>query len=127
MNRSKTDKSKYAVESDTLQHTTNSLLDMALEQSNTKTRSKTGLRPPKKYTVFIHNDDFTTMEFVVLVLTTVFHKKEQDAISLMLRVHHSDKAAVGTYSYDVATTKVALATDMARSEGFPLRITITEA
>ena len=100
---------------------------MPLEQSNTKTRAKSGVRPPKKFTVFIHNDDFTTMGFVVLVLTTVFHKKEEDAMALMRQVHHSDKAAVGTYSYDVAATKIALATDMARSEGFPLRLTMAEA
>ncbi len=100
---------------------------MPLEQSNVKTRSKTGLTPPRKFTVFIHNDDFTTMDFVVMVLATVFHKSEEEAVTLMLQVHHSDKAPVGSYSYDVAATKVSLATDMARAEGFPLRLTMVES
>lgn len=97
---------------------------MPLEQSNIKERSRTGVRPPRKYTVYIHNDDFTTMDFVVRVLIEVFHKNEEEAYSLMMSVHHSDKAPVGTYSYDIAATKIAIATEMARSEGFPLRLTM---
>ncbi len=62
-----------------------------------------------------------------MVLATVFHKSEEEAVTLMLQVHHSDKAPVGSYSYDVAATKVSLATDMARAEGFPLRLTMVES
>ena len=72
----------------------------------------------------IHNDDFTTMEFVVFILVTVFRKNEAEAMRLMLEVHHSGKAPVGTYSYDIAISKVTKATELARSEGFPLRLTI---
>lgn len=100
---------------------------MPVEQSNFKERHDVRLKEPKRFTVFIHNDDFTTMDFVVMVLTTIFHKAEEEAVSLMLQVHHSDKAAVGVYSYDVAVTKVEKATDMARAEGFPLRLSIREA
>ncbi len=100
---------------------------MPQEQSNIKERSRINMRPPKRYTVYIHNDDFTTMEFVVMVLVVVFHKSEDDAVELMLSVHNSDQAAVGTYSYDVAVTKIAIATDMARKEGFPLRLSMVEA
>ena len=100
---------------------------MPLEQTNTRERARVGLKPPKKYTVFLHNDDFTTQEFVVELLITVFHKSEEEAMTLMLTVHHSDKAAVGTYSYDIAATRVATATRMAREEGFPLRVTMEEA
>ena len=71
----------------------------------------------------IYNDDFTTMEFVVKVLRVVFFKSQADAEALMLQVHHSDKAVVGIYSYDIAVSKVNKATQMARDEGFPLRLT----
>ena len=72
----------------------------------------------------IYNDDFTTMEFVVTILVQVFLKSESEAEALMLQVHHSDKAVVGIYSYDVATSKVRKATNMAREAGFPLRLTV---
>ena len=81
------------------------------------------MREPRRYKVTIYNDDFTTMEFVVLILTTVFRKTEAEAEALMLQVHHSDKAIVGIYSYDIAMSKVNKATRMAREEGFPLRLT----
>ena len=74
-----------------------------------------------------YNDDFTTMEFVVMILTTVFHKSEADAQALMLTVHHSDKAVVGIYTYDIAATKAQKATRMAREAGFPLRLTYEPA
>ena len=73
--------------------------------------------------MIIYNDDFTTMEFVVMILVQVFLKSEEEAQALMLQVHHSDKAVVGIYSYDIAVSKVNKATQMARDEGFPLRLT----
>ena len=79
--------------------------------------------PPKKNVVF-YNDDFTTMEFVVKVLTTVFYKSHIEAETLMLQVHRAESAVVGIYSYDIAKSKTAKATAMARNEGFPLRLTI---
>ena len=97
---------------------------MAKEQSSVKERQRTGLREPRRYRVYIYNDDFTTMDFVVKVLKVVFFKSEEEAQAIMLKVHHSDKGLVGVYSYDVAVSKVRLATQMARDEGFPLRITI---
>jgi len=97
---------------------------MAKEQSATNMRERTELREPQRYKVTIHNDDFTTMDFVVKILTTVFFKSKAEAEALMLAVHHSDKAVVGIYSYDVAVSKVQKATRMAREEGFPLRLTM---
>ena len=97
---------------------------MAKEQSATNMRERTELREPQRYKVTIHNDDFTTMNFVVKILTTVFFKSQAEAEALMLAVHHSDKAVVGIYSYDVALSKVQKATRMAREEGFPLRLTM---
>ena len=87
-------------------------------------RIRTGLREPKRYKVIIHNDDFTTMEFVVKVLTTVFYKSTPEAESLMLSVHSSGSAVVGIYSYDIARSKINKATTMARDEGYPLRLTL---
>lgn len=97
---------------------------MAKRQSSIKERQDTHLREPRKYKVIMYNDDFTTMEFVVMVLSTIFHKSEAEAECIMLQIHHSEKAVVGIYSFDMATTKAAKATEMARAEGFPLRITV---
>ena len=99
---------------------------MPQEQSSVKERQRTGLKEPRRYKVYIHNDDFTTMDFVVKVLVRVFFKSEAEAETLMLQVHHSDKAVVGIYSYDIAVSKVKRATQMAREEGFPLRLTYEE-
>ena len=96
---------------------------MAKEQSSVKERQRVDLDEPRRYKVTIYNDDFTTMEFVVKILRVVFFKSQADAEALMLQVHHSDKAVVGIYSYDIAVSKVNKATQMARDEGFPLRLT----
>ena len=95
---------------------------MPQEQQNTRTRQRTDLREPRRFKVIIYNDDFTPMEFVVKVLMEVFFKSQPEAEVLMLRVHHSDKAVVGIYTYDIAVSKVQKATRMARSEGYPLRL-----
>ena len=97
---------------------------MAKEQTSIRERQRTDLHEPRRYKVTIYNDDFTTMEFVVKILVEVFFKSEAEAETLMLKVHHSDKAVVGIYSYDVATSKVRKATAMAREAGFPLRLTV---
>ena len=95
---------------------------MPKKQSSIRERQRTDLREPRRYKVIIYNDDFTTMEFVVLILTNVFFKSQAEAETLMLQVHHSDKAVVGIYSYDIALSKVQKATRMARDAGFPLRL-----
>ena len=95
---------------------------MAKEQTSVRDRVTTSLREPRHYNVIIFNDDFTTMEFVVHVLRTVFFKSEKYANIFMLKIHMSGSAVVGTYSYDVAISKVRKATDMALKEGFPLRL-----
>ena len=97
---------------------------MAKEQSQIRERQKTDLREPRRYKVIIHNDDFTTMEFVVMVLKEVFFLSEENAQALMLQVHHSNKAVVGIYTYDIAVSKAQKATNMARESGFPLRLTV---
>lgn len=95
---------------------------MAKQQTTVRNRTNTDLRHPRKYKVIIYNDDFTTMDFVVHVLKTIFFKSQSDAEQLMLKVHHSGSAVVGIYTCDTAKSKVQMATDMARNEGFPLRL-----
>ena len=95
---------------------------MANEQTSVRDRAHTSLREPRRYKVIIYNDDFTTMDFVVDVLTSVFYKSRQEAEALMLDVHERGSAVVGVYSYDIAVSKVRKATMMAREQNFPLRL-----
>ena len=91
---------------------------------NVKQQTRTTVELPHMYRVIFHNDDITTMDFVVEVLEKVFRKSTAEATSLMLQVHTQGQAAVGTYTYDIAVTRRNKAKAMARAEGFPLRITI---
>lgn len=95
---------------------------MPKQQTNVRERTNTKLREPRRFMVVLYNDDFTTMDFVVRMLMSVFHKSESDAGQLMFEVHRTGSAIVGAYSYDVAMTRVQMATRMARAEGFPLRL-----
>ena len=97
---------------------------VAKEQANILERQRIQIKEPRRYTVTIHNDDFTTMDFVVKVLKEVFFMEEQQAMILMLEVHHKGKSVVGIYTYDIATSKVRKATEMARENGFPLTLTV---
>lgn len=90
-------------------------------QGETREKTRINIREPKHYQVIMHNDDFTSMEFVVEILMDIFHKNEPEAERLMLMVHNSGKAAVGAYPYDIAMTKVQTAMARARQEGFPFR------
>jgi len=84
-------------------------------------RRKTAI--PRKYKVIFHNDDYTTMEYVVEVLRRFFHKNETEALHVMLTVHKRGKAVAGVYPRDVAETKVAEVTSDARERGHPLLLT----
>lgn len=92
----------------------------------TAQKNKTKIKKPSQYQVIMHNDDYTTMEFVVEILTTVFHKKEEEASKIMLDVHKRGKGVAGVYSYDIAMTKVNLAMSLAKEEGFPFKLTMEE-
>ncbi len=102
---------------------------MPSEKSQTKRDKKVrpGIREPERYDVVLHNDDFTTMDFVVMLLKTVFHKSEAEANSIMLKVHNNGEGVAGTYTYDIAATKIKKSIDMARAEGFPLRLSMRPA
>ena len=97
---------------------------MAKQQGSVKERERIFTNFPKHYKVIFHNDDFTTMEFVVKVLMEVFYKSESDATAIMLAVHEQGRGVAGIYSYDIALSKANKATAMAKAEGFPLRITV---
>ena len=88
-----------------------------------KTREHLKIELPREYKVIFHNDDFTTMDFVTEVLRAVFNKGSNEAVLLMMKVHREGHAIVGVYTYDEAMTKTNQAISMARSEGFPLRVT----
>jgi ATP-dependent Clp protease adaptor protein ClpS len=79
---------------------------------------------PKMYKVLLHNDDFTTMEFVVMILQTVFHHSETIAVEIMLHVHRRGIGVAGVYTYEVAETKVAKVMALAREAQFPLLCTM---
>lgn len=85
---------------------------------------RTAPKEPRKYNVIILNDDFTTFEFVIMVVMTVFGKTEAEACNIAETTHVHQKATVGCYTLDIAKSKVAKATAMARAEGFPLRFEI---
>lgn len=79
------------------------------------------VKEPPKYAVILYNDDFTTMDFVIEVLGKFFHKTPQEAMAIMLKVHHDGRGVAGVYSHEIAETKVHQVTELARSRGFPLK------
>ena len=87
-----------------------------------KERSKTK-RPPL-YKVILHNDDYTTKEFVVMVLRAVFHKSEVDATQIMMHVHENGIGVAGVYPYEVAETKIAKTLSLARRYEYPLQLSM---
>jgi ATP-dependent Clp protease adaptor protein ClpS len=85
------------------------------------------IKPPGMYLVVMHNDDYTTMDFVVELLKKVFHKNEGDASAIMLAVHTVGKAVVDAFTYDMAMTKKLQAEHLAAQQSFPLRLTVEPA
>jgi ATP-dependent Clp protease adaptor protein ClpS len=82
---------------------------------------------PPMYKVLLHNDDYTTMEFVVEVLIHIFHKSFEDATRIMLNVHKHGIGVCGIYTYEVAETKVETIHELAQQRGFPLKSSIEKA
>lgn len=87
---------------------------------------ETTVKHPKKYKVFILNDDYTSMDFVIDILMTIFHKSYQEAELVMLEVHKKDKGICGIYTNEIAETKVMQVHKRARENGFPLRAEMEE-
>jgi ATP-dependent Clp protease adaptor protein ClpS len=92
--------------------------------TKTRTKAKTQTRDPQMFRVLILNDDYTPMDFVVEVLTTFFRKSEQEAVQIMLAVHHAGAGLCGVYTHEVAETKVNQVAEAAHEHGHPLQATM---
>jgi len=92
--------------------------DLLLEKQTTQ------VKPPPMYQVVMLNDDYTPMEFVVHVLQKFFGKNEEEAVRIMLQVHHEGRGICGIYPHDVAATRVAQVLQFARSKQHPLQCVI---
>jgi ATP-dependent Clp protease adaptor protein ClpS len=97
------------------------------DETGVVTETEKKVKRPPMYRVLLHNDDYTTMEFVVQVLQTVFHKSPADATQIMLHIHRTGIGVAGVYTCEVAETKVAVVEAMARQHEFPLKCTMEEA
>jgi len=84
------------------------------------------LQYPKKYKVYLLNDDYTSMDFVVEILMSIFHKSYQEAENIMLEVHKKDKGLCGVYIHEIAQTKVIQVAKKAKDNGFPLKAIFEE-
>jgi ATP-dependent Clp protease adaptor protein ClpS len=93
-------------------------------QTRTDIFSKTRKGLPPQYKVILHNDDYTTMEFVVEILIIVFGKPLEKATQTMLNIHHKGNAVCGIYTREIAETKVETVHHLASSRGFPLKSTM---
>ena len=91
------------------------------DDTETLQREKVEVKEPPMYRVVLLNDDYSSMEFVVLVLQQVFHKSLADAERIMLAVHHQGAGIAGIYTRDIAETKIAIVHQLARQHEFPLR------
>ena len=81
---------------------------------------------PKKYKVLLLNDDYSTMDFVIDILTRVFRKTADQATQIMLNIHNNGKEVCGIYTHEIAATKVAQVKTLAREKGFPLKAIMEE-
>ena len=90
----------------------------------TDTRSEQKLEHPRMWRVLLHNDDYTTQDFVVWVLESVFHKPRGEAFAIMMSVHRSGMGVAGVYTHDVAATKVKATKQLAEEHEFPLLVTM---
>ena len=95
-----------------------------VEHSNTLLKEQLG--EPRLFQVLLHNDDYTTMQFVVEILMHVFHKNADEATAIMLNVHKEGIGIAGVYPYEIAETKVERTHHLAREAEFPLRCTLEE-
>jgi ATP-dependent Clp protease adaptor protein ClpS len=94
------------------------------ESTLTDTRSEQKLHHPRMWRVLLHNDDYTTQDFVVWVLQSIFHKPPGEAFSIMASVHQSGLGVAGIFTHDVAETKVKATEQLAEEHEFPLLVTM---
>jgi ATP-dependent Clp protease adaptor protein ClpS len=92
--------------------------------SETETRDEQRVDRPRMWRVLLHNDDYTTQDFVVWVLERVFHKPPGEASTIMLSVHRAGRAVAGVFTHDVAETKIQTTRKLAEEQEFPLLVTM---
>lgn len=90
----------------------------------TETRQEDKVKRPRMYRVLLHNDDYTTREFVVDVLRGIFHHSEAEAVRVMLHVHFNGLGVAGVFTREIAETKVRAVEDLAREREYPLRLSM---
>lgn len=95
--------------------------DLAVEEGRPR------LKEPPRFAAILHNDDYTTMEFVIEVLRRFFSKTGEEATRIMLKVHNEGRGVAGVYSFEIAETKAAQVEEHAKANGFPLKCTVEEA
>lgn len=96
----------------------------AYDSFSTESEERTKISIPPDCQVVFFNDDYTTKDFVIAVLVSVFHKAETEAVTIMENVHRTGSAVVGIYTYDIAATRAEITVRRARAAGFPLRVEI---
>ncbi len=92
----------------------------------TRTKPEEKTKRPKLFRVLMHNDDYTTRDFVVWVLQTIFHKGENAAVRVMMHVHQNGLGVAGVYTREVAETKISKTERLAREHEYPLRLSMEE-
>ncbi len=101
--------------------------DLGAPGTETVTRTRRKLKTPKLYKVLLLNDDYTTMEFVVYVLVSIFRIPETEAVQIMLHVHKNGMGVAGVYPREIAETRISQVEALAREYEYPLRCGLEEA
>ncbi len=98
--------------------------DKTNTQDSVATEELIETREPRLYQVLLHNDDYTSMEFVISILKTVFNKSAPDATKIMINVHHEGRGIAGVYTREISETKISIVHQLAEKNGFPLRCSL---
>ncbi len=98
-----------------------------LHKGSISVKTKPDVKEPRLYKVIIHNDNYTTMDFVVWVIMDVFHKSAAESTKIMLEVHNNGAGIAGIYTYDIAVTKISKVHALAKEYDYPLRCSAEEA
>lgn len=96
-------------------------------QDSVATEDLVEIKEPKLYKVLLHNDDYTSMEFVISILENIFNKSTPDATQIMLNVHHEGRGIAGVYTREIGETKISIVHQLAEKNGFPLRCSMEVA
>lgn len=93
-------------------------------EESVSTKERIATKEPPLYKVLLHNDDYTTMEFVVAILKNVFNKSSSDATRIMLNVHHEGVGVAGIYTKEIGETKISIVVELAQNNNFPLKCSL---